>query len=165
MDTVFLACKIFDTCASRLFYATNYVFVSSFLPDYTSQQNRSKIFNSYYGDVIMSVMASQITSVSIVYLTVCSGADQRIHESSALLALSGERGKYFLLTTSSCSIRGIWAPLFCRSPSLHNLTTTDQPPGMCANFLLGATFKSGCLATHIQIRSNHWSLLKTNYIV
>ena len=35
----------------------------------------------------MSPMASQITGVSIVYSTVCSGADQRKHQSSASLAL------------------------------------------------------------------------------
>ena len=41
---------------------------------------------SYYNDVIMSVMASQVTSLTIVYSTVYSGADQRTHQSSALLA-------------------------------------------------------------------------------
>ena len=39
-----------------------------------------------YSDVIMSAMASQITGVSIVYSTVCSGAVQRKHQSSASLA-------------------------------------------------------------------------------
>ena len=39
----------------------------------------------HYNDVIMSVMASQITGVSIVYLNVSSGADQREHQSSASL--------------------------------------------------------------------------------
>ena len=34
----------------------------------------------------MSAMSSQITGVSIVYSTECSGADQRKHQSSALLA-------------------------------------------------------------------------------
>ena len=34
----------------------------------------------------MIVMASQITSLTIVYSTVYSGADQRNHESSASLA-------------------------------------------------------------------------------
>ena len=34
----------------------------------------------HYSDVIMSAMASHITSVSIVCLTVCSGADQRKHQ-------------------------------------------------------------------------------------
>ena len=37
-------------------------------------------------DVIMTTMASQITSVTIVYLTVYLGADQRKHKSSASLA-------------------------------------------------------------------------------
>ena len=33
----------------------------------------------HYSDAIMSVIASQITGVSIVFSTVCSGADQRKH--------------------------------------------------------------------------------------
>ena len=40
----------------------------------------------HYSDVIMSTMASQITSVSIVHSTVSSGADQRKRQSSASLA-------------------------------------------------------------------------------
>ena len=39
-----------------------------------------------YGDVIMSPMASQITSVTIIYSTVYSGAHQRKHRSSVSLA-------------------------------------------------------------------------------
>ena len=40
----------------------------------------------HYNGVIMTAMASQITSLTIVYSTVYSGADQRIHQSSASLA-------------------------------------------------------------------------------
>ena len=40
----------------------------------------------HYSDVAMSVMASQIIEVSIVYLNVCSGAYQRKHQSSVSLA-------------------------------------------------------------------------------
>ena len=40
-------------------------------------------WTDHYRDVIMSVIASQITGVSIVCSTVCSGADQRKHQSSA----------------------------------------------------------------------------------
>ena len=40
----------------------------------------------YYGDVIMGKIASQITSLTIVYSTVYSDADQRKHPSSASLA-------------------------------------------------------------------------------
>ena len=41
---------------------------------------------SHYNDVIMSSRASQFTGVSIVCSTVCSGADQRKHQSSVSLA-------------------------------------------------------------------------------
>ena len=40
----------------------------------------------HYSDVIMNTMASQITSLTIVYSTVYSGANQRKHQSSASLA-------------------------------------------------------------------------------
>ena len=42
---------------------------------------------SIHDDVTMGGMASQITSLTIVYSTVYSGADQRKHQSSASLAL------------------------------------------------------------------------------
>ena len=70
----------------------------------------------HYDDVIMSAIASQITSLTIVYSTVYSGADQRKHQSSASLAFvcgihrdrwisrtEGQlRGNCFHLMTSSC---------------------------------------------------------------
>ena len=40
----------------------------------------------HYSDVIMSMMASQITSVSVVCSSVCSGTNHRKHRSSASLA-------------------------------------------------------------------------------
>ena len=40
----------------------------------------------HYSDVIMGAIASQITSLTIVYSTVCPGADQRKYQSSASLA-------------------------------------------------------------------------------
>ena len=40
----------------------------------------------HYIDVIMTTMASQITSLTVVYSIVYSGADQRKHQSSASLA-------------------------------------------------------------------------------
>ena len=64
----------------------------------------------HYDDVIMSMMASQITSLTIVYSTVYSGADQSKHQSSASLAFVWGihrglvRGKCFHLMTSSCLI-------------------------------------------------------------
>ena len=40
----------------------------------------------HYSDVVMSPMTPQITGAMIVYSTVCAGADQRKHQSSASLA-------------------------------------------------------------------------------
>ena len=48
-----------------------------------SEKRRSNIHNN---DVIMSAMATQITSASIVCSAVCSGADQRKQQSSTSLA-------------------------------------------------------------------------------
>ena len=44
------------------------------------------IQDTNYKDVVMGAMASQITSLAIVYSTVNSGTDQRKHQSSASLA-------------------------------------------------------------------------------
>ena len=41
---------------------------------------------SHYSDLIISAMASQITGVSGVCSTICSGADQQKHQSPASLA-------------------------------------------------------------------------------
>ena len=40
-------------------------------------------YQMHYNDVIMGAMASQITSLTIVYSTIYSGADRRKHQSSA----------------------------------------------------------------------------------
>ena len=75
-----------------------------------------KDHDDHYTDVIMTTMASQITSLTVVYSTVYSDADQRKHQSSASLAFvwgnhrdrwiprtKGQlRGKCFHLMTSSC---------------------------------------------------------------
>ena len=46
----------------------------------------SNMKTSHYSDVIMGAVASQITSLTIVYLTLNLGADQRKHQSSASVA-------------------------------------------------------------------------------
>ena len=45
-----------------------------------------QFYRNHYGDVIMGAIASQITSLTIVYSTVYPDADQRKHQSSASLA-------------------------------------------------------------------------------
>ena len=49
-------------------------------------QEATDRLSSHYIDVITTTMASQITSLTIVYSTVYSDADQRKHQSSASLA-------------------------------------------------------------------------------
>ena len=80
----------------------------------------------HYNDVIMTTMASQITSLTVVYSTVYSDADQRKHQSSASLAFvwgihrdrwiprtKGQlRGKCCHLMTSS------WLNPWCRYVTL-----------------------------------------------
>ena len=50
------------------------------------QWDCERVCEAHYNDIIMSAMASQITSLTIVYSIVSSGADQRKHQSSASLA-------------------------------------------------------------------------------
>ena len=51
---------------------------------------RTYCHTQHCSDVIMSMMGSQITSLTIVYSTVYSDADQRKHQSSASLAFVRE---------------------------------------------------------------------------
>ena len=52
----------------------------------TDEHQKMQTYYAHCSDVIMSTTTSQITDVSIVYSTVCSGADQRKHQNSASLA-------------------------------------------------------------------------------
>ena len=86
---------------------------------------------SHYSDVMMGAMASQITRVSIVCLTVCSGVDQRKHHIPASLAFVGEIQRWpvdspsqlFLFDDVIVGIAGasVWEiyPLFTSGLSTH----------------------------------------------
>ena len=56
---------------------------NEFLPTLHSMWMRCDMEAFHYGDVIMGAIASQITSLTIVYSTVYLDADQRKHQSSA----------------------------------------------------------------------------------
>ena len=60
--------------------------VISTLDLYTAVLQTDTVSTDHYNDVIMGVIASQITSLTIVYSIVYSGTDQRKHQSSASLA-------------------------------------------------------------------------------
>ena len=62
------------------------VFSAQLTLEYFRDKDRQILQMFHYIDVIMSAMASQITSLTIVYSTVYWGADQTKHQSSASLA-------------------------------------------------------------------------------
>ena len=53
---------------------------------YGGHVDSATVSGSHYADVIKSLLASQITSLTIVYSPVCSGTYERKHQSSASLA-------------------------------------------------------------------------------
>ena len=71
---------------------TNYLFRGRWCGSYlicgttAMMWSHGNTFRIHYNDVIMGAMASQITSLTIVYTAVYSGVDQRKRQSSASLA-------------------------------------------------------------------------------
>ena len=53
---------------------------------WTNEEFHLNSYKYHYSDVIMGAIASQITSITIVYSTIYSSVDQRKHQSSASLA-------------------------------------------------------------------------------
>ena len=94
--------------------------------DLLAQYIQSSCF-AHYNDVIMSAMVPQITSLTIVYSTVYSGADQNNMKALRHWPLCGEftgdrwiprtngqlRGKCLHLMTSSCMQSSCLAGEFC----------------------------------------------------
>ena len=70
----YISCATVSSSATMLTYNGRY------------QISRYHVSFKHYGDVMMSTMASQITSLTIVCSTVYSGANPRKHQSSASLA-------------------------------------------------------------------------------
>ena len=65
------------------------------------------ILAEHYSDVIMRTLAYQIISLTIVYSTVYSDADQNKHQSSASLALQ-ETGEFPAQMASNADNVSIW---------------------------------------------------------
>ena len=78
-----------------------YQLVFPYTPDPTipvGEMFATRVYRPHYSDVIMGTIASQISSLTIVYSIVYSYADQRKHQSSASLAFM--RGIYRGLVNS-----------------------------------------------------------------
>ena len=98
-----------NSCRSFTYYHQSYCM------EYSTFITCIPVKHSHYIDVIVTTIVSQITSLTIVYLTVYSDANQREHQSSTSLAFvwglhrdrwiprtNGQlRGKCFHLMTSS----------------------------------------------------------------
>ena len=108
-------CSIQVTCVSTLTPIQNGRHYADGISSYSFLKQNRCILIQHYDDVIMTLLASQITSLTVVYSTVYSDADQSKHQSSASLAFvwgihrdrwiprtKGQlRGKCFHLMTSS----------------------------------------------------------------
>ena len=97
-----------------------------------------------YGVVRMGTVASQITSLAIVYASVYSGADQRKHQSSASLAFMRgiHRGPVNSLTNGQ--LRGKVSIWWRHHDTVHN-------QGRCSRWVQLDTGHSGKLNTCIII--------------
>ena len=74
----------------------------------------------------MGAMASQITSLTIVYLTVYSGADQRKHQSSASLAFvrgihRARTGEFPAQMASNAKNASIWWRHHDKTPQIYSV--------------------------------------------
>ena len=78
-------------------------------------------------DVIMSEMASQITSLAIVYSTVYSGADQRKHQSSA-------------------SLRPLWGEFTCEFPAQRASNAENVSIWWCHHGM--SPWENHCITPH-----------------
>ena len=90
---------IHDFCKYHI-HSHNHIFCSVFLKTPITYEiyllkNRNRchiswalVTYTHYNDAKISVVASQITSLTIIYTTVYSGTDQRKHQSSASLAFA-----------------------------------------------------------------------------
>ena len=98
----------------------------------------SKIWKGHYCNVVMGVMACQITSLAIVYSTVYSDVDQRKHQSSASLAF----------------VRGIhqWP---VNSPHKWPVTRKMFP---FDDVIMELLHRNGPLLVHIFLKTNDYSL-------
>ena len=119
---------------------TGYIGQSKF-----TQCRRQNVSQFHYNDVIISAMASQIASLTIVYSSVYSGADQRKLQSSASLAFnvgnSPVTGEFPTQRASNAENVSIW---WCHRVFFgQRVTDLLIPP--CNTLCKGGSCKSGCL--------------------
>ena len=103
---------------------------------------------NHYNDVIMDPMVSLITSVSIVYSTVCSGANQLKHHCSAYWPLWGEFTGYRWIPRTKAS--------YAENVSIWWRHHPIQDKGHLRRFLYWA-----CMVSHSEREILLWFLMLT----
>ena len=84
---IYRSYKHFDACQFKHDLSSTPYHVAKMFYDFDYEYwFINELMVDHYGDVIMGLIASQITSLTIIYSSVYSGADQRKHQSSASLA-------------------------------------------------------------------------------
>ena len=89
----------------------------------------------HYSDIIMSAMASKITSLMIVYSTIYSGTDQRKHQSSASLAFVGGIHRWAVNSPPKGPVTRKCFHLMTSSWIGHVCTAASSEPFTCWFFL------------------------------
>ena len=117
-------------------WITHSIYLKTRKTDVLTQTNimlQRLIGRSHYSDVIMGAMASQITSLTIVYPAVYSGADQTKHQSSMQLLTIPHKGpviseivSIFMMTSSMETFPALLA--ICAGNSLVTGEFPSQRP-------------------------------------
>ena len=96
----------------------------------------------HYSDIIMGAIASQITSLAIVYSTVYSDADQRKHQSSALLAFVRGIHRWPVNSPHKWPVTRKMFPfddVIMASPDMKNLPESNRPKNDKIKLLMSMT--------------------------
>ena len=87
---------------TRMCYFNSLSWITIHIQQSTPKRSTGSVLFCHYDDVTMSGMVSLITSLTIVYSTVYSGADQRKHQSPASLAFPSSNGNSFRVAGPLC---------------------------------------------------------------
>ena len=113
----------------------------------------------YYNDIIMSVIASQIMDVSMVCSRVCSGTNQRKHQSSMSLAFVRGIHQWLVNSPHKGLIMRKMIPFDDIIMRNHNTTTTKCEWYACllrCMVHVGTWWRGALMFPLISIWINHW---------
>ena len=134
--------------------ATSHVFCHQYDCDVASEatlKTADKIHRLellHYSDFIISAMASQITSLTIVYSAVCSGVDQRKHQSSASLAFVRGIHSHRWIPRTKGQLLGKCFYLMTSPWGVDSTTTRKQSTTKQCAYSMGSTIHANRPLTH-----------------